>query len=248
MRFSEASSSSPNSVLSRSIARSLAPPRAHAWSRRARGRARRLVAVPERHLPGLPRRRRDDHAVERDVLDPPRAGAEHEHLAAAALVHPLLIELADATAVGRERSEEPAVGDRARGRDRDPPRTRARGAGRSSGPTIRGRSSENPSAGYLPLSRSRTLWSSSSPRSEKWPRDGRPARGPRATTRPSRTSRRAAARERRAGCAVAPLLVTSSIRRRRPSLPTDRRGTSGRPCRVARRPGGRRGRSAGAHG
>ena len=44
----------------------------------------------------LARRGRDDDAVERDLLDPPRGRAEHERLAGAALVHHLLVELADA--------------------------------------------------------------------------------------------------------------------------------------------------------
>ena len=41
----------------------------------------RGVAVPERQLARLAGRGRDQHAVRRDVLDPPRAGAEHEHVA-----------------------------------------------------------------------------------------------------------------------------------------------------------------------
>ena len=39
------------------------------------------VAVPERHLPGLARRGRDDDAVAGDLLDPPGGGAQHERLA-----------------------------------------------------------------------------------------------------------------------------------------------------------------------
>ena len=83
-------------------------------------RAARTVAVPERHLAGLARRRRDRDALERDVFDAPRRRAEHERLAGAALVDHLLVELADAGAVGEEHTEQPAVGDRAAARDRQP--------------------------------------------------------------------------------------------------------------------------------
>src|SRR3712207_8805474 len=38
------------------------------------------VAAPERHRPRHARRRRDDDAVARDVLDPPRRRAEQERL------------------------------------------------------------------------------------------------------------------------------------------------------------------------
>ena len=89
-------------------------------------RPARLVALPERRLGGLARRGRDDHAVERDLLDAPRGRAEHERLADAALVDHLLVELADARAVGQEHAEQPAVGDRAAARDRDVLRTLAR--------------------------------------------------------------------------------------------------------------------------
>ncbi len=84
-------------------------------------RAPGLVAVPERHLARLARRRRDHDAVERDVLDPPRRRAEHEHLAAPALVDHLLVEFAHAAAVDREHAEQPTVRDRPAGGDREPP-------------------------------------------------------------------------------------------------------------------------------
>ena len=77
-----------------------------------------LVALPERRLGGLARRRGDDDAVEGDLLDAPRRRAEHERLADPALVHHLLVELADARAVGEEHAEQPAVGDGAAARDR----------------------------------------------------------------------------------------------------------------------------------
>ena len=83
-------------------------------------RAARAVAVPERHLPRLARRRRDGDLLERDVLDPPRRRAEHERLAGPALVDHLLVELADPRAVGEEHAEQPTVGDRAAGRDGQP--------------------------------------------------------------------------------------------------------------------------------
>ena len=83
-------------------------------------RAAGPVAVPERHLAGLPRCRCDGDPLERDVLDAPRRGAEHERLARTALVDHLLVELADPGAVGEEHTEQPAVGDRAAARDREP--------------------------------------------------------------------------------------------------------------------------------
>ena len=77
------------------------------------------VAVPERHLAGLPRRRGDGDALERDVLDAPCRGPEHERLAGTALVHHLLVELTDPGAVGEEHTEQAAIGDRATARDRE---------------------------------------------------------------------------------------------------------------------------------
>ena len=41
----------------------------------------RGVAVPERQLARLAGRGRDQHAIRRNVFDPPRAGAEHDHVA-----------------------------------------------------------------------------------------------------------------------------------------------------------------------
>src|SRR5438067_1255957 len=76
------------------------------------------LALPERHRPGKPGRGRDEHAVARDLLDPPRRGAEQEGLPRPRLVHHLLVELADPpAAVDEEHPEEAAVGDRAGVRD-----------------------------------------------------------------------------------------------------------------------------------
>ena len=50
-----------------------------------------------------------------------RRRAEHEHLAAPALVDHLLVELAHAAAVDREHAEQPSVRDRPAGGDREPP-------------------------------------------------------------------------------------------------------------------------------
>ena len=94
------------------------------------------LALPERHRARYARRRRDEHAVAGDLLDPPGRGAEHDHLARARLVDHLLVELAHATRrlrAGDEDAEEAAVGDRAGVRDGEPPRARppaedARGA------------------------------------------------------------------------------------------------------------------------
>ena len=65
-------------------------------------RAARAVAVPERHLAGLARRRGDDHPFVGDVLDAPGGRAEQERLARPALVDHLLVELAHPGAVGQE--------------------------------------------------------------------------------------------------------------------------------------------------
>ena len=112
-------------------------------------RAPRLVALPERHLARLAGRRRDDHAVARDVLDAPAGRAEQEDLAAPRLEHHLLVQLADAHAVGQEHAEQAAVGDRAAVRDGEAcgALARAHDVGRR-GPTRReGRSSANSSLG-----------------------------------------------------------------------------------------------------
>ncbi len=88
-------------------------------------RAADALALPERHGSGDARRRRNEHAVARDLLDPPRRGAEHDHLAGPRLVDHLLVELTDAARrlrAGDEDAEEAAIGDRARIRDRQPPR------------------------------------------------------------------------------------------------------------------------------
>src|SRR5262249_43536473 len=56
----------------------------------------RPLAAPERQLARLAGRRGHDDPVARDLLDAPRRGAEEEGLPGAALVHHLLVELADA--------------------------------------------------------------------------------------------------------------------------------------------------------
>src|SRR5690606_28168860 len=98
------------------------------------------VALPERHLAGLPERGAHEHAVVRDVFDAPARRAEGEDVADARLVHHLLVELADATPAGASRgvtddedTEQAAIGDRATRGDREPlrpgaPRDRARDA------------------------------------------------------------------------------------------------------------------------
>ena len=78
-------------------------------------RTARAVALPERHLAGLARRRRHEHAVVRDLLDAPARCAEEEGLADARLEHHFFVELADSCRAGRgageEHAVEPAVGD-----------------------------------------------------------------------------------------------------------------------------------------
>ncbi len=72
------------------------------------------LALPERHGSRGARRRRDDHAVARDLLDSPGARPEEERLPRTRLVDHLLVQLAHAAAVGKMHAVEPAVGDRAR--------------------------------------------------------------------------------------------------------------------------------------
>src|SRR5690606_1662070 len=78
------------------------------------------VAVPERHLPGLAGGGGDDDLLEGDLLDAPGGGAEQEGLAGPALVDHLLVELADAGAVGQRDGEEAAVRDGAGVGDGEP--------------------------------------------------------------------------------------------------------------------------------
>ncbi len=142
-------------VLARAAARGLRVVERDELARRAPDRLAELerpadaLALPERHRPGTPGRRRDEHAVAGDLLDPPRRGAEQERLALAGLVDHLLVELADpAAALDLEDAEEAAVGDRAGVRDgerRAPVRPRIVPATRSQ--TMRGRSSANSSDG-----------------------------------------------------------------------------------------------------
>ncbi len=89
------------------------------------GRPPGRVAVPERQLARPPGRGRDQHPVRRDVLDPPGAGAQHEHVADPRLVHHFLVEFPDparllAIARREEHAEQPAVGDGAAAGDGEP--------------------------------------------------------------------------------------------------------------------------------
>ena len=72
-------------------------------------RAPDAVALPERDGSRQARGGRDDHAVAGDLLDPPGARAEQERVPGARLVDHLLVELADAAAVG-ERDQRTARG------------------------------------------------------------------------------------------------------------------------------------------
>ncbi len=67
------------------------------------------IALPERHLAGLARRRRDDDAVVRDLHDAPGRGPEDERLADAALEHHFFVELADARGARPGAEQEDAV-------------------------------------------------------------------------------------------------------------------------------------------
>ena len=87
------------------------------------GRPADAVAVPERHLAGLPERGQDVDAVVGDLDDPPAGRAEREDVVDARLVDHLLVELADAGVLrlaGDEDAEQAAVGDRAAAGDGDP--------------------------------------------------------------------------------------------------------------------------------
>ena len=75
------------------------------------------VAAPERHRPGRAGGRGHDHAVARDLLDPPGGRAQQEGLAGAGFVDHLLVELTDPAAVEQVHAVEAAVRDRARVRD-----------------------------------------------------------------------------------------------------------------------------------
>ena len=83
-------------------------------------RTPRPLSLPERDQARHPRGGRDEDPVARDLLDPPARCAEEECLAGAGLVDHLLVELTHAaTAVDEMDAEQPAVGDRARVRDRE---------------------------------------------------------------------------------------------------------------------------------
>ena len=58
-------------------------------------RAAHGIAVPERQLARLARRRRHDHPIVRDLLDPPRRRPEGDDLADTTLVDHLLVQLTD---------------------------------------------------------------------------------------------------------------------------------------------------------
>ncbi len=88
------------------------------------------VAVPEGKLAGHTRRRRHEHPIGPDLVDPPRRRTQGDHVADAGLVHHLLVELADAPArraglAHEEDREEAAVRDRAAAGDRDDARVAA---------------------------------------------------------------------------------------------------------------------------
>ena len=85
-------------------------------------RAADALSLPERDGARSSGRRGDEHAIARDLLDPPRRGPEHEGLALPRLVHHLLVELPDAPpSVDLKDTEEATVGDRPGVRHRQPP-------------------------------------------------------------------------------------------------------------------------------
>ncbi len=199
-------------------------------------RAAGAIALPERHLARLARRRRHQHAVVGDLLDAPRRGAEHERLAGAALEHHLLVELADARRAGtgadEEDAEQAAIGNRAAVGDRDALGAFARGD--RAGDAVPG--DARPQLGELVgriaprqhVEHARRTRCGSAPRTAPRRESRRTAR--RRPSRPSTPSPRPAARRCRAGCADSgwprPRLRASPGRPRR--TPPGRRGTSGK--------------------
>ena len=85
-------------------------------------RPSRAGRLPEGELPVLAGGGDDDHAVARDVLDPPSARPEQDDLAAPGLVHAFLVQLTDARAVRHEDPEESPIRDRAARDDSEAPR------------------------------------------------------------------------------------------------------------------------------
>ncbi len=81
-------------------------------------RSPRDVGLPERHLAGHARSRRDDDLVAGDVFDAPRSGTEQEGLADAGLEDHFFVELADPGVVRREHAVQAAVRDGAAADDR----------------------------------------------------------------------------------------------------------------------------------
>ena len=238
----------------RASARPARPPSGERADRLAElARAADAVALPERHRARHARRRRDDDAVARDLLDPPARRAEQEHLARPRLVDHLLVELADAAAVGQVDGEQAAVGDRAGVRDRE----RAGALARAD--RARDAVPDDPRAQLAELGRrvaavehvehvlelrARQLGERVRARDERVERvDGRRDR------RSTPPSRRPAARARRAGCAARRSSRSGprACAGRRPRTRAGRRGTWGRcgPWRCRRRRG-RSGRSAAA--
>ena len=210
------------------------------------------LALPERHRAGNTGGRRDEHAVARDLLDPPRRGAEQEGLPRARLVHHLLVELADApAAVDEMDAEEAAVGDRARVRDREPPRAvpPANHAGRPvpDDPRLAARRTRRRGSDRRACRARSRAGRARGRRTGRRRGRGRAARRPRSPRR--RRSRRSAGRARRAGCAGSrsPRSRRRACARRRPPTRAGRRGTWGR-CAPSRRPRarGRHARSAAA--
>ena len=86
--------------------------------------------MPEGHATGDARCRRDEDAVEGDLLDPPARRAEEEDVALLHLEHHLLVELSDAALAllgsGEEDAVQTAIGDRPAARDGDDLRALAR--------------------------------------------------------------------------------------------------------------------------
>jgi hypothetical protein len=76
-----------------------------------------LIAMPERHLAWLARRRRHEHAIVRNLLDAPGGGTKREGLANFGLEDHLLVQLADSRrAIGarEEYAVEAAIWNRSR--------------------------------------------------------------------------------------------------------------------------------------
>src|SRR5271156_2239922 len=90
----------------------------------------RRVTMPEWHFPRLARRRRNQHAIVRNVFDPPRAGAKNDRVPGAAFENHFLVEFANTRAfrgAGKKYAVKSAIRNRSAVNYSNPPRALAAG-------------------------------------------------------------------------------------------------------------------------